>query len=887
MERVVSDDPAPLRELSRETPGDLAAVVMRCLSKDPNQRYPSAAAVAADLRAFLEGYPVSAVRPTLRYVALKTVTRRPLLTAVLAIVVLAAAAFGGLWVHTRWSAVRQAVVAAKMGHRVAEAKSLLWRARTAPLHDIRPHLAEVRRQMDVIRTEMATAGRTARGTGHLALGEAHLALRELEHAEHHLRTAWSSGYQTPEGAFAMARAVAGQYRDGLSSVEHIRDARLRELRLEEIRSTLGVELVAWWQRTEDRASTPSELLAALVASHEGRIDDALAACSKVLDAAPWMYEAHLIAGDLHLLRAAEEQPLSERWFALIDHARSAFRAAVTLAPSDPSCRIGAARAELFVFERCTAPGQEERILAAVEAGLRATRNALLCNPSQADGWTVRSRLMQAKASLLQRLDEPWHHVIEDAIELAEAAIQLQPAAPSTHQCLGDAWVMKARLGALRGEDVEDDLKEAIASLEKVVGLSPSHTAYHALGIAWRRLASCRIGRGRDGADDALARAAVSFGEALQYRPDNHHTLHNLGRTAHIRGQLAARQGRDPMEHYQRAEANLQRAIATEPTLGIPYNSLGNLQTDIAKWQARCGHDASEALKGAIAAFEQAMLNAPEYAFAANNLADALIFNASLEIDRGRDPSGLLQRADELLDTALTWRPGYATPLFNRGVLERTRARYERLTGGDPLPALGAAAVGLAGGLERRHDVAEAEAMLADIHLERARVLDARKRDVTNAMRLHRRWAETALEHDPLLAAGWRTLLAGALCRAERALDHGPDAQEAIAEAESALREARSIDPSHPALLRSSARLRWLMARSAEEPARRSRLLADGLEQLAPLVDRDTPDPRALLLAARLHRAHPDSREHAEASALIQRALAINPLLATDASTVHD
>jgi hypothetical protein len=60
--RVVSEAPPNPRVLRPEIPPDLEAICLKCLEKDPSQRYPSARAMADDLGRFIEGRPVS-VRP--------------------------------------------------------------------------------------------------------------------------------------------------------------------------------------------------------------------------------------------------------------------------------------------------------------------------------------------------------------------------------------------------------------------------------------------------------------------------------------------------------------------------------------------------------------------------------------------------------------------------------------------------------------------------------------------------------------------------------------------------------------------------------------------------------------------------------------------------------
>src|SRR4051812_47014135 len=60
--RVMEATPPPPRQLDPSIPRDLEAVCLKALSRRPQDRYPSAAEFAADLRAFVEGRPVEARR---------------------------------------------------------------------------------------------------------------------------------------------------------------------------------------------------------------------------------------------------------------------------------------------------------------------------------------------------------------------------------------------------------------------------------------------------------------------------------------------------------------------------------------------------------------------------------------------------------------------------------------------------------------------------------------------------------------------------------------------------------------------------------------------------------------------------------------------------------
>jgi len=66
---------ATVAQLRKRLTGDLDAIVLKALAKKPAERYPGASALAADLRRWLAGEPVSA-RPDTRWRALRRVARR-------------------------------------------------------------------------------------------------------------------------------------------------------------------------------------------------------------------------------------------------------------------------------------------------------------------------------------------------------------------------------------------------------------------------------------------------------------------------------------------------------------------------------------------------------------------------------------------------------------------------------------------------------------------------------------------------------------------------------------------------------------------------------------------------------------------------------------------
>jgi hypothetical protein len=84
--KVLHDPPVPPRKLDSRIPRDLETVVLKCLAKDPAERYATAEALAEDLRRFLADRPVRARRASWRERSWRWCRRNPAVASLLAAV---------------------------------------------------------------------------------------------------------------------------------------------------------------------------------------------------------------------------------------------------------------------------------------------------------------------------------------------------------------------------------------------------------------------------------------------------------------------------------------------------------------------------------------------------------------------------------------------------------------------------------------------------------------------------------------------------------------------------------------------------------------------------------------------------------------------------------
>ena len=95
VQRVLTDDASFPRSQARCAPADLEAICLKCLEKKPSSRYASCAALADDLRRFLDGKPTRARSASPVERILKWSRRRPALAALVVVSILAAVTIVG------------------------------------------------------------------------------------------------------------------------------------------------------------------------------------------------------------------------------------------------------------------------------------------------------------------------------------------------------------------------------------------------------------------------------------------------------------------------------------------------------------------------------------------------------------------------------------------------------------------------------------------------------------------------------------------------------------------------------------------------------------------------------------------------------------------------
>lgn len=745
--RLIQDEAVPLSKLNPAVARDLETVVMKCLEKDPAQRYGSARALADDLDRWLAGDPIEARPAGWAYRMGKRLRKNRTVATVAAAAVVALVALGSVTVRNHWRALETAELAQRFGQQVKEVEDTMRLSALLPRHDISAHKAELGRQLEGIQTEMARLGPLAAAPGHAALGRGFLALHRYEMARDHLEAAWRAGHHTPEIAASLGRAMGLLYERALvdtapDQVDTAREEIERTLRrpaLSYLNAGLRTNGLGHEAGGSGGSGDGATYVDGLIALYEGRFDEALTRAREAQRRSPpWFYEADQLEAEVYATRgdASELSGHFDDAIADYDRARDLYRGLIGRAPSDPAlyaAQCGVEMRRLQVETQTGRIGDEEFAAAVATCDL-----ALAVDPELTEALHHKARILWRWGELHARLGEDPRPQLEAAIALCRRAIALNPSVVSAYQQLTSASRLLAVWQMGRGIDPGPAFEQSIAAARTAVELQPDlATAYNTLATAYLELARHLAGTGGD-PRPTLELAIESYRKAIARAPRFTAARINSGAAWKLLAEQQLDHGQDPSESLAQAALSLERAVAVKPTSATLHNNLGTVHLTLADFQFTAGRDPREALERAAASYRRAIELNPDYQTPCYNLGFTLRALAEYRLSRGDDIGAVLAEADRALDRALDLNATDADNYLERARVDLVAARAALGRGASPAAALAAAGEAL----------------------DRAGALNPREPEVflTRALgeRIHAEW-RVATGHDP--AGAVRTGLA--------------------------------------------------------------------------------------------------------------------------------
>ena len=640
---VMNQEAPSLRSFDSALPVALETICARCLTKDKEQRYPTAQALAEDLTRFLNREKISAKKVSLSYRLMwRARQNKPAAALVLSLLV-SVIGFAGYGLRARYVAQKQAELARQIAQ---DSKDIEWLVRTAyalPLHNVEREQQLVRTRMDQVESKLRSYGELGAGLGHYALGRGHLSLHEHKRARVHLDEALRLGEKGPELYAALGRVLGELYHEALLEARRAGEKTWVEQRQKELQRELLDPATTALQRALLRKSELTldapDYIEGLLAYYGGRFPEADQKAQAALATTPWLSEAAKLRGEI-----AQAQALAKISSGKHDEARALLGSAIghlqqaaDISRSDGLIYAALARAELDLAEVDRLQGKSPE--AAFAAAKTAAERTITTLPSEASGYLETARVLYFSAKSLRFKDKGKSKAdtYTEAIHYAQQAIDRSPKDFIAWDTMGNALVWRGTQEDAHNQNPEPSWQQAERALKQALALAPSSPwVQNDLGICY-----------------------INWGNFLLAK------------------------GKDPRERYRQALPFAKRAVELDPKYLFAYSSIVGVMAQSSDYSLEHGQDFDDLITEAVRVTEQCGEGCAKYLTFQRNIAGLWLNQAGQTLRRGESPLPALTNARRHLAIVRTLdQKLYTECLFSR-YADTFEAEWQLRSGVDP------------------------------------------------------------------------------------------------------------------------------------------------------------------------------------------------------------
>ncbi|MBI3267810.1 MAG: protein kinase [Planctomycetes bacterium] len=285
-------------------------------------------------------------------------------------------------------------------------------------------------------------------------------------------------------------------------------------------------------------------------------------------------------------------------------------------------------------------------------------------------------------------DEAWRG--QDPREALRRALADMARALALDSSSGHAHLLRSRveqsLGEAeeaRGGDPRDAYRQALESLQEALVRDPKAAGLVGdRGVAWLHLAREEAARGGK-VEEGFRKAVTDLEEAVAADPSASCHFVNLAQALRSLGHQEDALGADPRETYRKGVHAAGRAIELAPARSEGYTARACLSADLANVELERGSEPGAALRSAFGDFEAALSRNDTDVEAWTGLGRCWLAAADAREARDEETGECCEKARAAFGEAIRRKPGEAASYVGRGMSWVAVARQTARAGKDP------------------------------------------------------------------------------------------------------------------------------------------------------------------------------------------------------------
>lgn len=725
---VLNQDPPPLRQVEASVPLDLEVIVLKCLQKEPAQRYESALALAEDLGRYLRGEPIVARPASTLYRLRRLAQRHRAWVAVGALLLLSLVCFLLMMARTRQEqrvaaerAREREQLAAQLGKTVTEMKLFLRVAYSLPPHDLRREQRVIRARLEQLEQQLQRSDPSLKGALEGAIGQGYLVLGDSVSAVRHLERALQHGYEKSAVHLALGQALGRIFEQKRDTLRRSAAAEQLKPQIEALRREYVVRARQELLRGSEAELGSADYVDALLHFYESdsaeELVKALAGARKAQNETPWLLEPFDLEVKIRIEQISTQLTRGQRDGRQdVAEALATLSRAIDLARSYPNFYLSNNQFSLVMLKLALfSGGSPQDVLPIYLSGIERAKVAITLVPESGEAYDQLARLYSYWAYLKAERNQDGGDALQQGLKVIALADKLKPERAEHYFVRGRLLDALALEKWRTGGSASSDLVQAVGDLKKASSLDPGNAEYlNTLAVMLHLLARWNQEHGGDSIS-AWRECVATSERATALRPQQAIVRSNL---AAFRMELALdyiEHGIDPSMELSRARADLQAALAINPNLPTTRDDQLLLKTVELRQQLEAGGDIASQAEDLMKRHKAMVQATPSSVTSWEALARITLLYGEALVRQGASPEPAI--ASGLADLqawagAASLAQGIQTDFS--GQLLLLRARWLLRTGKSPLPLVAALAA-----LPKVTPGPQAAGRLASIELTRA------------------------------------------------------------------------------------------------------------------------------------------------------------------------
>lgn len=487
--RIMEEEPTELEQLNSTLPDGLAALVMKCLDKTPENRYKSAKILAEALEEFLCNISSSSSSRTFseqkQFIPTQKELIKPkfltenfgtnikpshkiskknfLLSTVLLFIVSMVSVAAIKQVYKKQQLSKE------FNQETEKIINTMQMAYLAPMHDIQREKSTFTEKLKGLEEEISRKSRI-NGEQYYSIARSYLAMGEYQKAQENLESAWQKGYQDSEVDYYLGLVLGQTYLRHLESAELIIDINDREEFKKQLEKQYKYSAINHLKSAKKNKNEEAIYIDAMIAFYEGSYEESLSKAQTAFNQSPLFYQAKILVADNYVAMGKEK--LEKKDFA---NSRKDFEKA----GQEYSLIMTLARSDWSVYEK-----ESERCLQLVKLAfyqdcffqeafsqaINASNKVLEVDSASINACSKKAQVYYwlGEYELKHRKDP--RKAFDQSIEISNKALTINTQYKDAYYLLGNCFLRKAKYETEHGENSTKNIDQAVKNFQKAAQL---------------------------------------------------------------------------------------------------------------------------------------------------------------------------------------------------------------------------------------------------------------------------------------------------------------------------------------------------------------------------------------------------------------------------------